>query len=358
MKHSLTVLFLLAGATCLPAAEKLTGGNATLFLGGFPNRIMILDEATERVVGDIRTRTGIPRNMSLSLDKKRFYLMSALMEDIEVVDIASRKVIDTFRLSEGNKKVRIRSFTADPTHQYLVLLTKTATKHVDRWEIGANVLQVYDMKERKVTRTIPWPKGEEREFAQLAFSPDGKYLYFFGDDVLIYDTKEWKEVDKWEISRPLEDGYGRINFGPSDSNYDPPGVFTGLFSMQDPVANRRIMGIARVNLSEKKLDFRPIGPQAGVGFALAPDRKRAFGLSQEIGRYEFWSFDVEHARLLGRQEFRGRPRMSLKVSSNGKLLYVYNAGNTIDLYDASNYKYLRTIALDADMTTDLHIMPR
>ena len=42
--------------------------------------------------------------------------------------------------------------------------------------------------------------------------------------------------------------------------------------------------------------------------------------------------------------------MSLKTSSNGKVLYIYSAGNTIDLYDAETYQYLRTITLDGDMT--------
>jgi hypothetical protein len=49
--------------------------------------------------------------------------------------------------------------------------------------------------------------------------------------------------------------------------------------------------------------------------------------------------------------------MGLKTSSNGKLLYIYVAGNTIDLYEAATYKYLRSITLDADMTTDLKILP-
>jgi len=49
--------------------------------------------------------------------------------------------------------------------------------------------------------------------------------------------------------------------------------------------------------------------------------------------------------------------MALKTSSNGKLLYIYQAGNTIDLYDANTYQYLRTITLDGDMTTDLYVLP-
>ena len=50
--------------------------------------------------------------------------------------------------------------------------------------------------------------------------------------------------------------------------------------------------------------------------------------------------------------------MSLKTSSNGKVLYIYNAGNTIDLYDAGDLSsIMRTITLDGDMTTELFVVP-
>lgn len=350
---------LLAFALLLPAfpADKISGGNGTLYLGARPNKILVLDEATEKVTGEIECKTGAPIDLTLSEDRKRFYLLNIAFEDIEIVDIASRKSIDTFRLSEGNKKMRIFGFDADPLNRFMILFVKTATKQVDRFEISPPTLLQYDLKEHKVIRTIPWPKGEEREGVGLRFSPDGKLLYFFGDDILVYDTTEFKQVDKWELSRPLEDGFGRLNFGfPYDLNEDP-GFFTGIFNVQDAVQNRRIMGIARVNLAKKDVDFYPLGPATGVGFALAPGRKWGYGLHSEIGKYEFWSFDLEHRKLGPHLEFPGRPRMSIKVSSNGKLIYIHGAGSTIDLYDASNFKYLRTITLDADMTTGLYVMP-
>ena len=49
--------------------------------------------------------------------------------------------------------------------------------------------------------------------------------------------------------------------------------------------------------------------------------------------------------------------MALRTSSNGKVLYIYQAGNTIDMYEASTYKYLRTLTLDADTTTELFVVP-
>ena len=351
------ILFLLALMPARGAEDKLIGGNGTLYLGGRPGHIVIIDEATEKVIGQIQMKTGTPAEIELSQDKKRFYCLDMSFENVEIVDTASRQSIDNFKLSEGNKKARIFGFEADPLNRFMIIMTKTATKQPDRWEISAPTLQQYDLKEHKVMRTIPWPKGEEREFANMHFSPDGKLLYFFGDDILVYDTTDFKQVDKWELSKPIEDGFGRIDFNALDDNNEEPGFFTGLFTVQDAVQNRKIMGIARVNFEKKSVDFHAIGPDNRVSFSLAPGRKMGYGLHSEIGKYEFWSFDLVNNRLDRKAEFQGRPRMALKTSSNGKVLYIWEAGNTIDLYEASTFKYLRTITLDADMTGSLHVMP-
>jgi len=349
----------IAAVTLFAAAApaKLIGGNGTLYIGGWPNRIFVIDEATEKVTGTIEVTTGQPTRMTLSNDRKRFYAVNAVGEEVEIFDIAARKSIDHFSLSEGRKKVRIRALIPDPLDRFAVMLVKGSEKKVDRFEISPPSLVVYDLKAHKISRTIPWPNNEESEFVNIMMSPDGKLLYFFANDVLIYDTTEFKQVDKWELARPVEEGLGRFDFGPTDVTYEEPGFYSGLFVAQDPVQNRRIMGAARVNLAAKSVDFWPIGPARFVGFSLAPDRKRAYGLLQEIGHYEFWTFDLEHHKLGAKTEFNGRPRMALRVSSNGKVLYIYQAGNTIDLYEASTYKYLRTITLDADTTTALIVVP-
>jgi hypothetical protein len=349
----------LLAAVPAQAADKLGGGgDGTFYYAGRPNKIFILDEATLRPAGAIELKHGLATSLTLSQDRQRFYARMWDMERIEVVDIARRQVVDSFSLSEGNKKVRIMGAEPDPTHRFVVLLTRTATKQVDRWEIGPPTLQQYDLQSRKVVRTIPWPKGEEREGVQMLFSPDGKFLYFFSEDVLIYETQDFTQADKWELSRPLEEGMGRIDLGALDILNEVPGFFSGIFSVQDPVQHRRIMGVARVNLLGKSVDFFTVGPSTSLSFALAPGRKKAYALHQEIGKYEFWAFDLEGRRLIGKTEFPGRPRMSLKVSSNGRLLYIYRAGNTLDLYEAATYKHLGTHVLEAELTGDLFLMPR
>jgi hypothetical protein len=338
--------------------KKLTAGNGTLIIGAYPKQYWIIDEATEKVVGAIPFKSGIPRRTSISRDRKRFYTIEAGMEKVEILDIASRSTVDTFTLTEGNKKVRIRSIEPDPLHRFVIMLTASATKLIDRFEIGAPTLVQYDLKEHKIVRTIPWPNGEERQNATVQFSPDGKLMYLFTDqDVLIYETNGFTQVDKWDLSRPIEEGFGRLEFGPRDVLNDEPGFYTTIFNVSDPVQHRRIMGIGRVNLAAKTVDFYTLGPATPVSFAMAPDRKVAFGLFEDIGRYEFWKFDLVNKKFAGRTEFKGRPRMALKTSSNGRILYIYQAGNTIDFYDAETYQYLRTLTLDGDMTTDLFVFP-
>ena len=48
----------------LSAADTITGGNGTLYLGGRPNRIYLIDEATEKVTGEIECKTGTPSDLS------------------------------------------------------------------------------------------------------------------------------------------------------------------------------------------------------------------------------------------------------------------------------------------------------
>jgi DNA-binding beta-propeller fold protein YncE len=344
------------------SAPPPTGGNGTLYIGGYPNVIWIIDEATEKVVGTLHTKTGIPRRLTLSRDLKRFYNIDATGEYVEILDIASKTTIDSFRLTQGDKRVRMTSLEPDPQNRYLMLITRTTTKARDRVEVGPAELQQYDLTEHKIIRTVPWPDGQERPLANLLFSPDGKLLYVLGDEILIFETQNFTQVDKWDLSN-LEEGLGQVSvsfggFGGLDTVNDEPGFLTTTMTVEDPVQHRRMMGVARIDLVKKAFDFYTIGPAVGVDFVLAPDRKKGYGLESAVGRYQFWTFDLDERRVVTRTEFDGRPRMSLKTSSNGKLLYVYNAGNTIDLYEAATYKYLRTMTLDGDVTTAFYVVPR
>lgn len=346
----------LAGAASAQAPAQ-SGGNGTIYYGTYDRKIYVIDEATMNVRDSMRVSVGIPIGLTLSADRKKMYAIEPAFEFIEVFDLATRKATGQYSLSNDSVRVRISNFNIDPRDRFAVLLVKTSQRKSDRWVIGRPTLLKYDLATKTVTDTIKWPNGEEREFAQIIFSPDGGLMYFFtAEDILVYDTSTLKQVDRWDLQRSVDDGLGTLNFGFPESLYEEPGYFTGLFRSTDPVNRRTLMGVARVNLVQRSVDFYSLGPSEPVGFALAPGRTRAYGLRQQVGNYQFWTFDLEGRRVGQRVEFDGRPRMGLTVSTNGRVLYVHVAGPTIDMYDAQTLQKIRTVEYRADQT-DVIVVP-
>lgn len=335
-----------------------SGGDGTLYVGTYARNILVLDEATMSVRDTLHTSVGIPE-ISLSFDKKHLYVTDPGDEKVEILDLATKRSLGMFTLSHDSVRVRMNGFSLDPMERFAIILVKIYTKHRDRYEISHPTLLRYDLAKHEVTDTIAWPRGEEREFAQIVFPPKGDLMYFFTqDDVLIYDTNTLKQVDRWDIQRTLfEEGLGRINFGLPYDVYEEPGFYTGLFRTNDPVNHRTQMGVARMDLVNRQLDFYSLGPSQAVSFRLSPDRKRAYGIHSEVGNYQFWTFDLESRRVLGKTEFPGRPRMGLVVSSNGTQLYITTAGATIDRFSTQGFQYLGTVNLGADMTNVI-IVPK
>jgi hypothetical protein len=328
------------------------GGNGTFYVGTYAKNILVIDEATMKVRDSIRV-SAIPYAMTLSFNRQHFYVFDPFSERVEIIDIAGKKSLGTFTLNSATTQVRMTGFNVDPLERFAVMVIKSYTKKLDRYEVGKPTLVRYDLVKRVVTDTIPWPKGEEREAAQIIFSPKGDVMYFFTtDDVLVYDTQTLKQVDRWDLSRTLfEEGIGRLNFGFGNDIYEDPGHYTGLFRISDPVNHRPLMGVARMDLVNRNVEyFYVLGPSQPVGFSLAPGRTRAYGLRSETGNYQFWSYDLEGRRVDRRVEFRGRPRMGLTVSTNGSQLYIGVAGSTIDRYDSRTFELLGTTTLNADMT--------
>ena len=88
------IVFLFTFLTAAVGAQndsRLTGGNGTLYIGGFGRTIHVIDEATEQVVDDIQVSTGIPAALTLSANRERFYVNDTMMEHIE-----NHRYCDTF----------------------------------------------------------------------------------------------------------------------------------------------------------------------------------------------------------------------------------------------------------------------
>ena len=325
--------------------------NATWYISTYTDEMLVWDEDSETVIDRIEMNRIIPNGVQLNESKTHLYVGDGSAEYIQVVDIAAREVVDEYSLSEGDTTFRIGAFAPHPSEPKAIVFGRRHTKMVDRYSVEGPFILEYDLSKKVVTDTVPWPDGEERDRVSFRYSPDGATLYFFTNDIIAVDSETYEEIDRWEISNPLEPGLGRPTFSTASQTYDEPGLATNLMRMRDPVHNRTLMGIASVRLSEKEVDFYTVGPSEPVSaFAMAPDGKKAYALYTTIEAYEFWEFDLVNEVVTRRVPFPGRPRMGLEVSADGTKLYIHVAGNTIDIYDAETFSLMRTVEFDEDMT--------
>lgn len=336
-----------------PLPKGFSPGTGTIWMGSYSGHLTAVDEATG-VSTKVPLKTGAPFAVRLSPDRTRFYVQSANMEKFEVVDAVSRQSLDTFTLSDARKHVRALTYEVDPQHKTMLIVARTATRLIDRWEIGPVELITYDMAAHAVIRTVPWTLDPEPTPYSLAlrFSPDGKLLYLFADQVTVLDVTTMQQVDSWDLSRPTDASLGRFEPGPWDDTFDPQGRVTSLFEMNDPVMHRKLLVIGQIDLAAKTVETFPLGPVPeadGYSFHVSPDRRTAHVLLGEIGRHQLWTIDMATHQITSRVDVPTRTRMQMRASSNGQALYIYEAGRTIEIYTADAKTKLKTIELDSDM---------
>ncbi len=358
------LLFISAAVATIAAAQ------GTLYIGTWPHTIQVIDEAKQAVVDKIELTTGVPGGIQLSEDRKTLYVNTIEKNGMEVIDVATRKVTNAFTLNESNKQYRIRGGAVDPQGKFFYFLFRTIEKRQDRFDVAKETkFGVVDLAQRKIVRTGDVPKDEDQPGfgfgGQMRFSPDGKYLYVFRNNVFIFDTADFKVVDKIELAKPQSDmpGMQNVGIGGSLDSIQQPGMLISLFNSQDPVVHRTIFGIARFDLTKRTFDFTPVGPSATgmTGLHVTPDRKKgytvAFNGQGGNRRSEFWEFDLTTNQLVRKQEFESRPRFSFGISSTGKELYIFGAGYDIEIYDAATLKLKNRIDLNADTTAGMVVLP-
>jgi DNA-binding beta-propeller fold protein YncE len=339
----------------------LAADPAYLYVGAWPKQILVLDESKSDVIDRIELKSDVARMMWLTEDKKRLVVTTLRDSGIDTIDVATRKVIDSFTLGTATRKVRLGGGRLDPTGRYLYLSINVAEKKIDRFEVETPKLAVVDLQEKKIIRSAELPK-ELNGYArgQMAISPDGKYLWLFRENIFVFDTADFKLVETIELSKPQFPGMEAVNLSPADDPHDSePGIRTGIFMTTDPVVHKRVWGIAKINLTSRKIDFKPIGPamQNMAGLQLSPDRKTGYTITvqgEHGDRYcEFLVVDLERSQVVKRAMFPGRTRFSMGLTTDGKQIIIYGAGNTLEFYDSTTLQFVKNLDVAADMTTSL-----
>ena len=345
------------------AALARLAGAGTLYLPAYPAAVLVFDEDKAQVVDRIPLATGTPMSIRLSPDHKRIYITTIDHNGIEVVDVATRKVINHFELNTPTKQYRIFNGTADPEGKLFYAITKEITRFPEHFEVAKSKYTVVDLAQQKIVKMIDIPKEEEVQnegdygVGWLEISPDGQYLYQFGQKITILQASDFKVVDHIDLARPDAPGMENVHFGADLDLINSPGEHTGMFVWSDPIVHNRVFGLARFDLSTRHIDFNPIGPAPSgmAGIEVTPDKKSAYTVVSTgihgTKRCEFWAFDLSAGdKVTQRAEVPCRTRFTLGISGDGKKLYIYGAGFDIEVYDAATLKYEKTWDLNNDVT--------
>jgi hypothetical protein len=337
-----------------------------VFLGTWPHHIAVFDSASEKIVDAIDLKTDVPRMLLLSHDKTKLYAATLSDNSIVTIDVASRSVTSSFTLNSGNQIVRLYGIALDPTGSFLYGTATFVTKQLDRYDVSPTRFVVIDLAAKKIVRSADLPK-DEGPFGfhnEMKLSPDGKLLYLFRHNILVFDTASLQLVKKIDLAKPQAPGIENVSLGILEDPNELPGKVTSVFSASDPYVHREIFGIGVIDLSKLSFDFSPIGPvDAGhmMPLYLTPDRKTGYtvAINGDPGnrRCEFWVFEMSTRKLIRKREFPGRTRFYFGASADGRKLFIYGAGYEIEVYDAQTFELRGDIEVPGDITTNMVALP-
>lgn len=362
--------FILACLALLPTT-KFTRATDTssqlIFFGTWPHHLVVFDSAQEKIVDNIDLKSDVPRTLILSPDKSKIYASTLNDNAIVTIDVATRKLLSSFTLNHENQNVRLVGLAPDPTGNYLFAIATIISKKMDHYDVDPPKFIVIDLAAKKITRTAAFPP-DEGTFGfrtTIKLSPDGKLLYLFRENILVFDTSEFKLVKKIDLAKPQVPDMENLSVNLLDDPNELPGKITSVFNTADVIIHRRVFGIGTVDLSNLSFDFTPIAPAPGTGtmtpLFLTPNRKTGYTVSitGDPGnrRCEFWAFDIPSRKLIRSREFDGRTRFSFGLSADGTKLLIYGAGYQITVYDAATFEQRSDVDVPGDMTTNLVVLP-
>jgi hypothetical protein len=347
----------------------------TLFVGAYPDWVLVIDEAQGKVVDRIHLSTGLPRGLRLSYDHKSIIVSTNDHNGFELLDVATHKITNHFVLDDATHRYRINGGAPDPAGKLLYASTTEIVKEADRYQIGKPKYTIIDMVQQKIVKTVDQPEdtgrggrggggggGGGRGGGGFEVSPDGKFLYQFGSTVTVLNSSDFSEVEKIELSQP-DAPMENLGLGGLLEAISQQGEHIAVFNSSDPIVHNRVFGLARFDLNTRKFDFTPMGPApvAMTNLHITPDKKTGFTVitNGTLGnkRCEFWALDLTTSRLAHTGEVPCRSRYSFGISSDGKKLYMYGAGFEIDVYDAVTFQHDATWDLGNDMTGSMVVLP-
>ena len=173
----------------------------------------------------------------------------------------------------------------------------------------------------------------------------------------------FNQVGKIPLSKPSYPGASPLRLNATDDPYDDAAKVTSVFVSVDPIVHKGTLGLGTLNLTTREMNYTPIGAAFPMlGFMVSPDRKLGysvmFNYSGGSRRTEWWVWDLQTHQVIKTQAFESRPTFKFGISSDGKKLYLYGSGSTLEVFDAATLTSRKLLYLNRDITTNLVTLAR
>ena len=350
------------GGQVFAQTTSSTGGFA--YIGTLDKKLLVFDENKEEVVAEIPLQ-GVPRSTALSEDQKKLVILTTQMA-IETVDLVNRKMTKHFTLADEKSRPRIpraggSGMALDPTGRYLYATLRASVRETDYYRMEPAQFVTIDLDTGKIVRALAFPEDMDQGFgfaASYRVSPDGKLLYVFQENILVYDIATFKQVDEIEMAQPEYPGASPYRLNAAEDPNNRGNIITSLVTETDPVVHKTTLGLATLDLATHKHSFVPLGRELpSLGFMVSPDHKRGYSVMfSGVGGNrdtEFWEWDLVSHKVIRKVPFEARPTFKTGLSGDGKKIYLYGAGSTLEVFDADTLKSRKLIYLNKDTTTNL-----
>lgn len=332
----LGVLLLLAAP--LARGQALQRGDIFV-IGTHPRTLVIIDSNRDEIVAQIPTKGRAPKEVVPSPDGTRVYLTTEARQNIEVVNVASRKVEDVIELAAPGTRLNIYGLAVSRKGDRLFVHVKVVKLLPDEFRPQPPQIWSVDLRNHEAKKILEVPEG----VVSLFVPKDETRLIAWGRDLYYIDLAQGRIVDTVPLLTRNTPNQGPLDTLPFFIQYEQSGILSMPYYTSDPITKKDLMGLANLDIDTGKLDLMELGtPIPLYSSVMSPDRKRAYLVMNQLV-----VVDLEQKKVVAVRDLE-RTTYVANITRDGKQLHLPSAGAFVDVYDTETLKLIKRIALPGD----------
>jgi DNA-binding beta-propeller fold protein YncE len=319
-------------------------------IGVHPNGVELVDGTTDQVVAHMQTRGRSPKELVPCPDGRHLFVTTDARQNIEVINLSSRKVEDVIHLAPAGVTLHIYGLAVSRDGNRLYAHVKRSKTLVDEFLPLPNEIWSVDVKSHETKQILEMPQG----IVSLIVPKDPNRLFAWGRDIYIIDLTQGKIVDKIPLRTGLPPGRAELDTLPFFMQYEQSGILSMPYYANDPLSNKPVFGLANLEVDTGKFELMELGPPIPLySSVISPDHKRAYLVMNQLV-----VVDLEQRKIVETRDTE-RTKYVANLTRDGKKLYLPSSGPFLDVYDTSTLQRIHRIELSGDASvSQLRALPR